>query len=82
MHNPKDYITYRIERAEELYEDAVLLADKKRWKSCINRLYYCCFQMLDALLFSEGMRKPLCSLWLNFIETRRPLPVSIIISAS
>lgn len=56
MHSREEYINYRIERAEEMYQDALLLSDEKRWKSCINRLYYSCFQLLDALMFSKGMK--------------------------
>ena len=40
----EDYINYRVERSVELFEDALLLAQNKRWKSCVNRLYYSAFQ--------------------------------------
>lgn len=51
----EDYINYRIERAEELFEDAKLLARNKRWKSCVNRLYYSSFQLVNALLFKKSI---------------------------
>lgn len=46
----KDYTTYRIERSAEIFEDAILLAENQRWRSCANRLYYSSFQLVDALL--------------------------------
>jgi uncharacterized protein len=45
-----DLITYRIERARETLTDARLLADAGRWNSCINRLYYASFYIVNALL--------------------------------
>lgn len=51
----KDYILYRIERAKETYKDAELLAEKKRWNSAINRLYYAAFYAVIALLLKEGI---------------------------
>jgi uncharacterized protein (UPF0332 family) len=50
----KDYVIYRISRAKETYFDAELLAESKRWNSCINRLYYSCFYMVSALLVANG----------------------------
>ena len=31
-------VQYRIDRALEVLDDAKLLANAKRWKSCVNRL--------------------------------------------
>ena len=45
-----DYIRYRIERAEEIYQDAQLLFENKRWRSCVNRLYYSAFQLVSGLM--------------------------------
>jgi len=39
----QNLIQYRQDRAIEVFEDAKILADAKRWKSCVNRLYYACF---------------------------------------
>ena len=36
----KDYIIYRITRADDALKDAITLAEKERWNSCVNRLYY------------------------------------------
>lgn len=50
-----EYIKYRIERSNELFDDAVLLAANKRWRSCVNRLYYSSFHLINALLFKNGI---------------------------
>jgi len=50
-----DYIKYRIARSHSTFADAVMLANSGSWNSCINRLYYSCFYMVNALLFSFGI---------------------------
>ncbi len=45
------YIRYRIERAFDTYEVAILLYNNLKWNSAINRLYYSCFYAVSALLF-------------------------------
>ncbi len=52
----KDLIYYRLERAKETLEDAKLLADKQRWNSAINRLYYAAYYAVTALLHSENFK--------------------------
>lgn len=49
----EDYIKYRLERSSEIFEDAKLLADNKRWRSCVNRLYYSSFHLISALLYLD-----------------------------
>lgn len=51
----EDYIQYRIDRSEEIFQDAKLLAENKRWRSCVNRLYYSSFHLINALLFLDGI---------------------------
>jgi uncharacterized protein (UPF0332 family) len=51
----KDYFQYRIERSSELFQDAILLAENKRWRSCVNRLYYSSFHLISALLSLDGI---------------------------
>ena len=53
MDNLKDYIIYRIERAETTFNDAVILYNSKSWNSCVNRLYYASFYMVSALLLTH-----------------------------
>jgi uncharacterized protein (UPF0332 family) len=51
----QDYINYRLDRSVELFQDAKLLAKNKRWRSCVNRLYYSSFHLVNALLFQDGI---------------------------
>lgn len=45
-----DYIKYRLNRAGESLEEAVLLAENNKWNAVINRWYYACFYAVNALL--------------------------------
>jgi hypothetical protein len=57
MGNSKeDYIKYRLEKAAEVYSDAALLATNERYNSAVNRLYYACFYVVNALLVSKGVK--------------------------
>ncbi len=49
----KDYITYRISRADQAFNDAKLLAENGSWNSSVNRLYYACYYMISALLLQN-----------------------------
>ncbi|MCX6328140.1 MAG: HEPN domain-containing protein [Bacteroidia bacterium] len=49
-----EYIKYRFKRAEESLEDALILIEKKRWNTSINRLYYSCFYAVISLLLKNG----------------------------
>ena len=44
-----------MERANESFEDANILANAQRWHACINRLYYACFYAISALLLCDGL---------------------------
>ena len=55
INNHSDYINYRLQRAEESYSDAIILAEKERWNSVINRLYYACFYAVIALLLKNDI---------------------------
>ena len=50
-----DLVQYRVFRAKETYDDAKILAEKSRWNSAINRLYYAAYYAVTALLISEGI---------------------------
>jgi uncharacterized protein (UPF0332 family) len=52
----KDLINYRFERAKETLEDAKFLAEKQRWNSAINRLYYAAYYAVIALLIKESYK--------------------------
>lgn len=45
-----NYVNYRLQKAEETYEVAILLVDNKKWNSAINRLYYSAYYAISALL--------------------------------
>ncbi len=51
--NKEDYIKYRISKSDEVFEDALLLLENKRWNSAVNRLYYSSFHLANALLYGS-----------------------------
>lgn len=51
----KEHIQYRIERARETYNDALLLYERGSLNSCVNRLYYSVFYMTIALLLDNSI---------------------------
>ena len=51
----KELVKYRLDRAKEALEEAVLLADNSKWNTCVNRLYYSCFYAVTALLAKNNM---------------------------
>lgn len=53
--NRNDYIRYRLSRANESLNDALLLIQNNKWNSAINRLYYACFYAVVALLLSKDI---------------------------
>jgi len=48
-----DYIKYRLNRADDAFDEALILAENKRWNAVINRLYYACFYSVIALLLEN-----------------------------
>lgn len=53
--NIDDFIAYRLDKADEVYEAATLLYNARQWNSAINRLYYACFYAASALLMKRGI---------------------------
>ncbi|HSO85638.1 MAG TPA: HEPN domain-containing protein [Draconibacterium sp.] len=53
--NSNELINYRLSRAFETYEEAVLLASENHWNTAANRLYYPCFYAVSALLLKNGL---------------------------
>ncbi len=49
----QDFIQYRIEKAEEVYQAACILYEAGQWNSAVNRLYYACFYVASALLLQQ-----------------------------
>lgn len=55
-HHHDDYIKYRIGRAWDTLDDARILAEKGKWNSAINRLYYSAYYAVMALLLKKGLK--------------------------
>lgn len=53
INNQDDYIKYRFKRAEESFDDALILIENRKWNTSINRLYYSCFYAVLALLLKN-----------------------------
>jgi len=51
-----DLINYRIARAKDTYDDALILAEKEKWNSTINRLYYSAYYAIMALLLDSDLK--------------------------
>jgi uncharacterized protein (UPF0332 family) len=51
-----DLIKYRIARAKDTYEDAQILAEREKWNSTINRLYYSAYYAVMALLLDSDLK--------------------------
>ena len=51
-----DIIKYRLSRARDTYLDAQILAEKERWNSTINRLYYASYYAVMALLLQSDLK--------------------------
>lgn len=51
-----DLIKYRIARAKDTFEDAQILAEREKWNSTINRLYYTAYYAVMALLLDSDFK--------------------------
>ena len=52
----EDLIKYRLLRARDTLDDAHILADKNKWNSAINRLYYASYYAVMALLLDSDLK--------------------------
>ena len=52
----EDLIKYRIARAKDTLDDARILAEKEKWNSTINRLYYAAYYAVIALLLRDDLK--------------------------
>lgn len=52
----EDLIKYRLERAWDTLDDAHILAEKNKWNSAINRLYYSAYYSVIALLLKNDLK--------------------------
>ena len=55
IQNREDYINYRFHRAKESFDEALFLAENKKWNGVVNRLYYSCFYAVIALLLKNDI---------------------------
>lgn len=46
----EDLVQYHLEKAEQAYQDSLLLAKHQSWNAVVNRLYYACLYASMALL--------------------------------
>ena len=51
----EEFIKYRINKAEEVFNAAIVLYNAEQWNSAVNRLYYACFYIASALLLKRGI---------------------------
>ncbi|HCI55297.1 MAG TPA: hypothetical protein DFI01_05145 [Bacteroidales bacterium] len=51
-----DLIRYRLSRSKDTFDDAKILADKERWNSAINRLYYFAYYAVIAILLKHDFK--------------------------
>jgi uncharacterized protein (UPF0332 family) len=52
----EDLIKYRLSRARDTFEDAQILAERNKWNSTINRLYYSAYYAIMALLLNSDLK--------------------------
>ena len=48
-------VRYRLDRAKEALEEAVLLLENGHANTFVNRLYYACFYAVSAFLLAKGL---------------------------
>ena len=53
MSSLTNLIDYRVARAKEALGEAQTLGNSTYWNGAINRLYYACYYMVDALLITH-----------------------------
>jgi uncharacterized protein (UPF0332 family) len=51
----KTLVLYRLNRADESLEEALILLERDHINTFVNRLYYACFYAITALLLSKGL---------------------------
>jgi uncharacterized protein (UPF0332 family) len=56
LENREAYIKYRLQRADDTLEEALILCNHKRWNAAVNRLYYSCYYAVSALLLKNNIK--------------------------
>jgi uncharacterized protein (UPF0332 family) len=76
INKKSEYIKYRFRRAQESFDEALIMIDNKKWNTAISRLYYSCYYATIALLLKyniearshSGVRTKFSD---TFIKTRK-----------
>ncbi len=55
-YNKIELVQYRVDRAKEAYDDAVILTKKMRWNAAANRFYYSCYYIVSAYLVVKNLK--------------------------
>jgi uncharacterized protein len=53
--NKLEYINYRFRRAQESFDEALIMIENKKWNTAISRLYYSCYYAAIALLLKKNI---------------------------
>ena len=53
--DPRDYVRYRVERSEEALRAATRAFDEDDLSEAVGRLYYSCFHLVTALLYTKRL---------------------------
>jgi uncharacterized protein len=53
--NKSEYIQYRFKRAQESFEEALIMIQNCKWNTAISRLYYSCYYATIALLLKHDI---------------------------
>ncbi|MFT4760546.1 MAG: hypothetical protein ACI9XO_003388 [Paraglaciecola sp.] len=56
QYEKREYIAFKVKKAEETLEAALLMNDNKMWSSAINRLYYAAFYAVSGLLLTLNLK--------------------------
>ncbi len=49
-------VAIRIHKADEAFNDACFLCSNQRYNSAVNRLYYACFYIMNALFVAKDLQ--------------------------
>ncbi len=52
----KDIINYRTEKSHRTLQEAKSLIESGYWNGAVNRLYYCCYHIVKALLLKNDIQ--------------------------
>ena len=56
MNEQKDLVLFRLGRADEALDLAIVSVEKKYWNSAASELYYTCFYLINALFANHNIQ--------------------------